>query len=76
MIERRKGILMGHPWKALASLGGGSCLIFLFLGFYSLSNAYSDAGMTNLLLCLVGMAVMGVFTILCVIADKLFSKDK
>ncbi len=67
--------MMRHPWKVLAGLGGGGCLIFVFLSFYSLDNAYYT-GMTNLLLGFIGVAVMGVFAVLCAIADKLFSKDE
>ncbi len=70
---------MDRPWKVLAGVGGGGGMcLFLFLGFYAMSTNSAVMGdVTGLLLGLVGVAIMAVFTVLCLIADKLFSeKDK
>jgi len=77
MKNRKERRVMDHLWKVLAGVGGGGGMcLFLFLGFYAMSVS-APGDVTGLLLGLVGVAVMAVFTVLCLIADKLFSdKDK
>lgn len=60
-------------WKMLTYIGGG-CILFFFaagVACQGMSGSFSD-----LLLGLVGTAVMAVFTVLCAIARNLFEKDE
>lgn len=58
-------------WKMLMYIGGG-CILFFFAAGVSCQSA--SGNLTDILLGLVGAAVMAVFTVLCAIADHHFGK--